>query len=310
MTDSTYTLERLSEQNIHHVPPLFMEVFKKRLTIEVVRKKYNTLYTGMEAVGVIAFDSFGKPIAFQGYIPYRFRFQNQEESAVQSCDSLVVKNFRGKNLFTDILQFGMDIAYGAGARFVFGFGNQNSTPIVVKQGWTPMDTMRRYVIPTGGIPLSRGVAQLRLESVFQKHIARLLKPYAAEYANEFIAVDSSALHPIYDRSYIQYKSFNPTHFIKIGDSALFIKADTFIHVGLIKAPSAAAMSTVIDKLSKIARLSGIANILFQLPENAPEEIMLREKYTSAKSWTVCFRQHNSEFDLNKMVLNFSDIDTF
>ncbi len=311
MKETPYKLERLNQGNIHHVRLLFRIVFNKRLTVEQIKKKYDTEYTGMSAVGVIAFDENNMAIAFQGYIPCRFHYNGQMEIAVQSCDSLVVKEFRGKKLFNDIQQFGMEIAYAAGATFVYGFGNQNSTPIVVKQGWTAKDEMSRFLISSGGIPWAKAVNHLGLKNVYQSYVKFIFRNFKAKYTNQFSEYSSKdELRPVHDKEYIDYKNWTSAHFIMIGASPIWLKAEGHLHIGTLIVRTEDEMLIVVGKLRTLARKLGLREVLLQLKVNSREHQLFSKHFQGVKTWAVCYKNHNSQFPLENMTLNFSDIDTF
>lgn len=309
METPEYTIERLSASNAHHVPVLFAKVFNKVVTKEHLLKKYNTAYTGIEAVGAIAFDKEGNPIGFQGYIPCKLICSGRIEIGIQSCDSMVVKEFRGRRMFSDIQQFGMKLAFDAGASFMYGFGNQASTPIVVKQGWTAKDELKRFVIPTGSIPFGKAIQKLGMRSLFQRYVRFVLRKYIRPYNNEFIK-SSDEVQVLYDKDYLNYKSYYNSHFIIMDGIPVWIKADNYIRVGQVILKTPEERDRIIRKLKSLAFRIGVPDILFQIKTGTTEEILLSEKYSSAKSWAVCYKDHCSSFPLHTITLNFSDIDSY
>ena len=63
-----YRIERLRDDLLPDVQQLLAEVLKKRVSLEYIRKKYDTCYTGHQYVSCIAYDG-NQPIAFYGTIP-------------------------------------------------------------------------------------------------------------------------------------------------------------------------------------------------------------------------------------------------
>lgn len=310
MQPTQFTLEELNETNIQHVPKLMMDVFKKKVSVHSIKTKYDTRYTGVKSVGVLALDHNRKPVAFQGFVACRFRQGAIEEVGVQSCDSLVLKEYRGHNLYAQMLKFGMNCAAKNGATFGYGFANQNSHPIVLKEGWLPRYEMKRFIIQTGALPLARVAKNLNVSKIYQRYTSRFFKPLVTTNSKQFENYELETLSPVYNDEYLNYKKSSNAHLIQIQTSILFVKVDVHLHIGLLKCPTEAELKNVVSLLIKISKKAGIEKILFQLNPNSLEANLMSKIFSSAKSWTVFTLQDHSSLSLDKISLNHVDLDSF
>ncbi|HTF03264.1 MAG TPA: hypothetical protein VK826_04530, partial [Bacteroidia bacterium] len=293
--NTDYTFERLNADNVARVPDLFNKVFGKRVSIEDVQKKYSAGYTGTNAVAVIAFDADHRAVGFNGRIPYRFRYQHEIVIGFQNCDAMVISESRKQNVFNRLDALATQAACNEGARFFFGFGNQNSAPVLAKQGWTiKEEEMKRFVIPTGAIPLGRIFTKMKSQRKRQHDVQRILTPYTVAYNGIFDKHTDDAIRVVYDDAYLAYKSLNPVYFLRIGSVFLLVKVDRFLNVGAISASTQEEMDASIGTLRQLGKEMGVSDILFQVKKDSVEDRLLSKNYNGVKSWPICVKDHSSQ----------------
>ncbi len=70
-------------------------------------------------------------VAFNGFIPMEMLLNNQDLLLYQSCWSAVDKEFRGKGLFSSLIQKGIDILSQRDVGGILGFPNELSYPLFI-----------------------------------------------------------------------------------------------------------------------------------------------------------------------------------
>jgi hypothetical protein len=73
--------------------------------------------------------------------------ESQELYVAQSCDSAVLEQYRGKGIFTSIIQNAQKELQSQGVDFLFGFPNSNSYPGFIKLGWRHEADFCRFFLP-------------------------------------------------------------------------------------------------------------------------------------------------------------------
>lgn len=85
----TYTTERLSVNNIADLAVLNLAVYGREPAPGFFQKKYDTVYTGTNHIGFIAYNLQHLPIAFYGVIPTMLWGNGQAVLAAQSADTIL-----------------------------------------------------------------------------------------------------------------------------------------------------------------------------------------------------------------------------
>ena len=89
----------------------------------------------------------GDIAGINGFLAAKFICQSQEGYAAQSCDSAVLKQYRGRGVFTSIIKEAQTQLQFAGVDFLFGFPNSNSYPGFIKLGWKHEADFCRFFLP-------------------------------------------------------------------------------------------------------------------------------------------------------------------
>src|SRR5687767_8548424 len=95
-----YSIVRLNKANLKDVARLHSAVYTP-VVDDHYFKKYDTIYTGIENIGFIAYKA-DIPIAYYGVIPCFIEFGDQKILAAQSVDTMTHPKFRMKGMFMEL----------------------------------------------------------------------------------------------------------------------------------------------------------------------------------------------------------------
>ncbi len=115
----SYPVERLSEKNIKDLAALYNAVFKKDLTTEYFRKKYDTHNFGTAFIGYLAFNESGEAIAFYGVLPSYFQMNGKTILVAQSADTMTNPAYQKHGLFIYLAQKTYELARQNKVKFLY-----------------------------------------------------------------------------------------------------------------------------------------------------------------------------------------------
>ena len=307
-----YHIERLSKLNINALEKLHHEVYGRFNPPGYYTKKYDTSYTGVQHVGYIAFNERHNPIAYYGVIPCFIRYGDQLYLAAQSADTMTHPKYQFKGLFVQLANLTFDLCMEEGISLVFGFPNQNSLHgFLVRLKWQMTETLAHYNIPTGIISLEGIVRRIPfLKKMYEHYQQYVLRNYLvskkgidnAVFKEGFAGVNRNAL-------YLNYKMYNNTQVIKIGDALLWIKIKNGLIVGDVNCPSGEFDSMLLE-LKKLAMKLGLKSIQFHTSHQTRLSWLLSSRYPAEPSFYVLFKDFGSRIPLDKIKFTYADVDTF
>jgi hypothetical protein len=307
-----YSIVRLDENKLNDLETLYKAVYGHKPAKDYLLKKYNTAYTGTQYIGHIAYDSENIPVAYFGVIPCFIKYNDQIVLSAQAADAMTLSQYRYKGFFVELAKNTFDLCKAAGIQLIFGFPNQNSYyGLVHKLGWKMTEYMERFSIPVDSFPL---------ESLSQ-HFGWLKWMYK-EYTN-WVLHKNISLQPglsnsvvaegfggVYrDDRYLQYKTYSNTQVIKIGNAKIWMKIQNGFIIGDLELTEF-DFDVVIDRLKKIAKRLGAANIFFQVSPGTQVHHLFAKKYKPIPSFPVIFLDLGARIPLNKLKFSFADIDIF
>lgn len=307
-----YRVQRLTGDNVADVKQLHAAVYGTRPSPDFFSKKYNTAFTGVQHVGFIAYNDDGVPIAFYAVIPCFIRFNRKNILAAQSADTMTHPDHRFKGLFVELARRTFDLCETLGIRLVFGFPNQNSLPgFVNKLGWQMAERMDLFRIRVSVLPWRRLLGKLPfLKKTLQAGRQKVLQNVAVKgdkmpdslYKGEYAGVYR-------DHHFHQYKTYNNSHLISIGDSILWIKINDVLLIGdaEVKAEEFIAM---MHQLKKLAAKLGVNEIQFHASPDTVLHRLFSIYYMPVPSFPVIFKDLGAGIELEKIKFTSADIDTF
>jgi len=84
---------------------------------------------------LIVAEQEGQIIGVNNWWPWEFVVRGQVIKALQPCDSVVHRDFRGKGCFKQLRMYGLKFAQDNGVQLLFNYPNQNSLPVYLSLGW-------------------------------------------------------------------------------------------------------------------------------------------------------------------------------
>lgn len=307
-----YHIERLGKGNVNALEKLYHEVYGRFNTDGFFAKKYDTSYTGVEHIGYIAFNERHNPIAFYGVIPCFIRYGDQLYLAAQSADTMTHPKYQFKGLFVQLANLTFDLCMDEGISLVFGFPNQNSLHgFLVRLKWQMTETLAHYNISAGLVSFEGVTRRIPfLKKMYEQYQQYILKDYLvskkgidnAVFKEGFAGVNRNA-------HYMNYKTYNDTQVIKVGDALLWIKIKNGLIIGDVSCPDGEFDSMLIE-LKKLALKLGLKNIQFHTSHQTKLSGMLSSRYPAEPSFYVLFKDFGSRIPLDKIKFTYADVDSF
>lgn len=303
-----YTFQRLSEENIKHLVALYGLVFHKKVSLDFLMRKYNTKNSGASYIGYIAFSEDG-PAAFYGVLPCLMNIGGETVLAAQSADTMTHPDHRKKGLFQYLAQKTYALAKESGIRFIFGFPNQNSYPGFVKLNWQfPMEPLKLFMIRASSFPYAKAVHKVKL---FSKFYYRLVDLFIAKNVNAEDLFDNKEDGVQHDQSFIEYKQYSRTFFVRINHALLWIKPDSDLKVGFMKIHPQQTADTFIKKVSRLAARLGCQNVIFITGIHSNIYHFLKPLIQPIDSLPVGFYNLSDHpFEFGQLTFEYCDIDIF
>ena len=114
----------------------------------------------------------GKLVGMNAYMPMEYNYQGQKVKLLQSCDSKVLEECRGKGIWGKLVTFAVDYIFSnTDYACIIGFPNySNSYPGFVKMKWQTIDHMKNYVMVNNDKALAKLFSN---KSFLKRCLARL-----------------------------------------------------------------------------------------------------------------------------------------
>jgi len=305
---SKYTIKRLSHENIRLLMGLYREVFKKKISLEYVKKKYSTKQFGTEYIGYLAFHEDGILMAYYGVVPCVVVIEGQNYLAAQSVDTMTHPRAQKQGLFTLLAEKTYELAKANHIKFVFGFPNQNSFPGFVKLGWTFTEQrMKMFKISVRTIPFAKIVTRTKVLDVPYTLLLRLFFETKIDAQKLFQSNVSGVKH---DQRFIEYKAYHKSFLTSLGDAAAWFRCDRVLHIGYLRIGNAPNPS-LLNKLKRIAMFTGCTEILAITNKDSPVYQLMSTQAKPQDSFQIgFFNLSDTPLAFEKIAFDYCDIDIF
>ena len=308
-----YVITRLSKANLADVATLHAAVYGVAAEEGYFLKKYDTAYTGVENVGFIAYNMNKIPVAYYGVIPCFIQYENKTVLAAQSADTMTHPMYRYKGMFVELSNRTFDLCRELGILLVFGFPNQNSYHGAVnKLGWKMTGTMTCFVIPVKTLPLES----------FSKRVGilnKLYKRYSHFVVSKKLLPVNGVANSVREDGfagvwrngeYLNYKTYNPTKVIRVGDAKIWISDRHGLVIGDMEGINEMNFNNVISELKRITRRLGMRQLQFHCSPGTSLHDLFATKYKATPSYPMLFQDFGSAISPEKIRFTFADIDIF
>jgi hypothetical protein len=290
---------------------LYKQVFGTDYTLDFIKAKYGSDYTGITAQGHFAFFE-KKPVAFHGAIPVIMTQGGQKELCAQYGDAMTLKSHAGNGLFTILGQKTDELLQTLGVRFAWGFPNQNSEyGYVNKLNWLGTERMQAYILKINNLSTEQLLRKSKIfsklgQSRIEKKLENLIIPKTNIHSINVIKVGGI------DRSnsFYKYRSFTSNYFINLNGTQIWIKPQGGLLVGDLEVKSEEQVLKTVDELKQFAKELGLHQVVIQASPKSKLNQILKSKYDVIDSWLIGYKSFNSEFELEKLQFTYGDLDTF
>lgn len=305
-----YTVRRLCRDNLQDIAQLHNEVYSVSVSADYFLKKYNTLYTGVEYAGFIAYNQDDLPIAYYGVIPCFIQYGDTLMLAAQSADTMTHPLYRFKGMFVELSQLTFNLCREMGIRLLFGFPNDHSYHGAVnKLGWKLTERMDCFQIPVNTLPLPGKFKIIcKLYNQYRKFILRKYKIAGQGLPNEMIAEGFAGVWRGDD--YLEYKSYSRTWILQTGNVKLWMSDKHGCLPGDIAGLNQLNFAGFIDKIKTIGRRLCIRQWQFHCSPGTKMHSLFSERFEKTPSYPVLVQDFGSVIPPEKIKFSFADIDVF
>lgn len=123
---------------------IFRRVFLSKMTREQFYYKHLSNPDCDENISTIVDYESGKARGTNSFMGCVIRIDQQDFRALQSCDTAVLEQYRGKHIFSNLITRALDYCNGETQTLLFGFPNQNSYPGFIKLGFKEIGEFENY----------------------------------------------------------------------------------------------------------------------------------------------------------------------
>ncbi len=308
-----YTFIRVTAAHYPLLTELYADAFGSRLTVEDIRRRYDTLALGCEHIAFIAIHTSSLvPAAYYGVFPHLVFRENEKLLVAQSGDTMTHSAHRKKGLFVILARLTYAECEKKGIRYIYGFPNDNSLPGFLKHlQWKEVDQVTRYDLKLTWktFPLSRLSKKSPLIRKWQLSLAkRLLRKYRSTPVDSFHNPLENGYYRVYrDQAFLQYKETADKLFIRIEGVTCWIRLTDVIWIGETDNYNGIT-ERIIRKLKRVAFWSGYNTIVLNLNESIPLPETL-SAFRPAGGDTACFYLPDQKEPINLLITG-ADFDTW
>ncbi len=305
-----YYIERLTKEKLGDIAVLHHAVYGKKIPVSFFVKKYNTAFTGIGYIGLIAYSDHGIPVAYYGVIPCFLHDGDNMLLAAQSADTMTHPGYRFKGLFVELSLRVFDLCREEKIPIVFGFPNQHSlNGAINKLGWRMTETMDCFIIPVKALPLEKVSGKnVLLKKMYRKYTQWVLRKYRSPWVMDNSVIQDGYAGVYRDAAYWKYKTYYDRSVIRIGESLVWIKINNGLIIGDMNVTG--DFYGLMASLQKLAAKLGLTEIQLHTSQGTGLHQLLIKQWQPIPSFPVLFQDFGSGWELNRIKFNFADIDIF
>jgi GNAT superfamily N-acetyltransferase len=300
-----FFVERLTGYNLADLGRLHKEVYGSPRPDNYFEKKYDTLITGIEKTGFIAYDHDHFPVGYFGVIPCLMQSGDQLILTAQAADAMTHPRFRKEGIFTRLSEMCFDLCRSLGIKLLFGFPNQNSYPVMVRSlGWQEAGKMDRFTIGTG---VSWNWIFARKSATRQQQILDPLIMAEPMIGNSAVGQGYAGIYR--DKNYMSYKNYSDNYVINMQSARAWIRTGGELTIGDIVFKEGGS-DRFFGEIKKLARELGIPKISFQVSRGCELHKLFAAKFKPIPSFPVLLKDFDSGLSPDSIKFSFADIDIF
>lgn len=312
MPDIDFRIERFSAGHLPALTALYHAVYNRYAPQDYFEKKYDTVYTGKQFIGYIAYAPDGVAAGYYGVIPCMMLYNGELIAAAQSADTMTHPGYRLQGMFVALSERTFALSRQEGISLLFGFPNQNSLHGAIhKLGWQLSHTMHAFHLPIRTLPLGR----LDSKPGFAGKMYRLYRTFLlTKYRTSLRGIPSSVQENGYgtvhrSEAYLQQRAYSDHFVLRIGRAYVWMKTGTAMIVGDMETDNHSFCKTI-RRLKRLARWLGTTEMRFQVSDGTQLHELLSQQSDPVPAFPVLFQQFAEGIDIKKFRFTFADIDIF
>ncbi|PBQ31148.1 hypothetical protein CNR22_05005 [Sphingobacteriaceae bacterium] len=310
-----YKFVRVSEENLFQLVSLYRESFNSKVSVDFLKKKFDTAAFGSAYIGFLALDNkTDEPAGYYGVFPLLAQIEGKEILVAQSGDTMTHPKHQGKGLFTELAKKTYILAQEQGIKFVFGFPNKNSFPGFKKKlNWQFYSDINNYTIKTGVLPFDKLAKKISfLKPLHEIFIKIRLKKYTlnSEFSNSLQKQQNTHGFIIHDAVFFLYKSYYNSFTVKIENVWCSLKIDGRLWVGDIDHCEKSQFFKVIEGLFTLAKAIGCSSVHLSLTNETLYDHYMKEKYVLLGKDPIGYINFDDSINPSKFAYNAIDFDTY
>ncbi len=315
ITDNeAYSIERITKQRLADLETLYISVYRRMHPAGYYLKKYDTVYTGKENLGFIAYDGKHRPVAYFGVVPCFLQDGKEIVPAAQAVDGMTDPGHRARGLFSLLLSKTIELCSAEGIRILFGFPNQDSYPPMIRSGWKETGRMDRFTIPVRHNFFSSVISRF---SFADKKNDWYQHPVLRHYVLKLAGLPASVLAEGYagvvrDEAFLKYRQYHETLVIGINNSCVWLNSrGDNLNIGDMEfSGSDKDFDILVATVKNIAGQMRFRRIHFQASSQTRFCKLFANRYEAIPSFPVLFRDFGAGIQLEKIKFTFADTDSF
>lgn len=321
MTDSLstniftgYEIEKVTPLHYPLLQRLYKVVFGQSLSINDVRKRFDTSVLGCELVAYIAVDKKTKtPAAYYGVFPLQLKINENLTLAAQSGDTMTHPDHRKRGLFIELAKLTFEECRKQGIKLIYGFPNDNSYHgFINKLNWEHIDDIERWDLKlnTKTFPFPKIAIKLGLfKTIYLSYARKILGRRKILAPDSFQNPSDLNIGKVNrDVAYLKYKSSSDKFFIEIDNVVAWIKCADVLWIGDLSNYKM-ANEVFFNKLRRLAFWMGYNTIVFNINSSVPHPDFLNYFSLYSKD-ASCFYYLSEETSNLNLLFTGADFDTW
>lgn len=310
-----YRFERLNEDNINDLIPLYKDAFNQDRTIEEIRKKFDTDIFGAKNIAYLAYDIRGEVAAFYALFPIEITYQKTVYLAAQVGDLMTHSNHRRKGLFLKLAEKTHELATKEGIQIIFTFPYKDITSFdgfIKELKFIHFNDFNEYNIKVNSIPLlfiaNKNNFFKIIYRIYFSIIISFYKKYAT-FINNNINNEVGEIRK--DKKIFSYKTYSKSYILSFSDIRVWFKINkNSIFIGDIERVKNFNLQKTLKGLKRLANILGIRHIQFEVSPNSFLDKEFNKYFDYANMYHICYYLIDKGIPLDKINFVSGDIDSF
>jgi hypothetical protein len=311
---SEYRIEKLNDDNIECLLPLYEKAFGKPILLTELRAKFNTRKWGLNNLGFISIYE-GKAVGFYGVFPCEVEIDGKKVLIAQSGDTMVDADHRRQKLFVTLAKRTFEFCNNNGVALIYGFPNKFSFPSFIKKlDWIHIHNIVAHSFKVKCIPFLAMERFLKVpKSIFSKYQNWVLsKKCVQPFYYQSLNHSQNDILIIKDLKFITYKSYFKKYFILINNKLIWVKPiSMYLLIGDVEKCKKEEFDVILQKLKRLCFILGIPHLRFQCSENSVLNRFVKENGVKLDiEYPVGCLALNPDIEVEKFKFTLADYDTY